>query len=54
MTRLLVRSVEGFPSFAATVLAAVRGQFVSSLLSMPYVAGSASNDMDSVTHAPLP
>ena len=44
MTRLLVRLVEGFPSSAATVLPilpateAVRGQFVSPLLSFPYVA----------------
>ena len=55
MTRRLVRLVGGFPSSAAIVLpAAVRGQFVNSLLSIPYVVGSVSTDMDSVTQAPLP
>ena len=52
MTRFLVRLVEGSPSSVATELfnspsnAAVRGQFVNSLLRMPYVAGSVNTDID--------
>ena len=59
MTRFLVRLVEGSPSFVATELLIlpalrVRGQFVNSLLRMPYVAASVNTDMDSFMHAPLP
>ena len=59
MTRLLVPLVGGFPSSAATVLPVLpvlqlcEGKFVNSLLSIPYVVGSVSTDMDSVMQAPL-
>ena len=60
MTRSPVPLVARTPSSVATELpispstAAVRGQFVDSLLRMENVAGSADTNMDSVTLAPRP